>query len=51
MIPAHSVLTFALAALGLMLIPGPSVLFVNVRSLACPLVRGQLRRLVRGRNL
>ncbi|MES2093840.1 MAG: LysE family translocator [Actinomycetota bacterium] len=42
MIPAGSLLAFALAALGLMLIPGPSVLFVIGRSLALGRVGGLL---------
>jgi threonine/homoserine/homoserine lactone efflux protein len=42
MIPAGNVLAFALAALGLMLIPGPSVLFVIGRSLALGRIGGLL---------
>jgi threonine/homoserine/homoserine lactone efflux protein len=40
MIPTGNVLTFALAALGLMLIPGPSVLFVIGRSLTLGRIGG-----------
>jgi threonine/homoserine/homoserine lactone efflux protein len=40
MIPAGNVLAFALAALGIMLIPGPSVLFVIGRSLALGRIGG-----------
>ena len=40
MIPSANVLTFALAALGLMLIPGPSVLFVIGRSLTLGRIGG-----------
>jgi threonine/homoserine/homoserine lactone efflux protein len=42
MIPAGNVLAFAFAALGLMLIPGPSVLFVIGRSLALGRIGGLL---------
>ncbi|MBG6107573.1 LysE family translocator [Frigoribacterium sp. CG_9.8] len=40
MIPVGNVLTFALAALGLMIIPGPSMLFVIGRSLALGRIGG-----------
>jgi len=42
MIPAGNVLAFALASLGLVLIPGPSVLFVIGRSLALGRIGGLL---------
>jgi threonine/homoserine/homoserine lactone efflux protein len=42
MIPAGNVLAFAVASLGLMVIPGPSVLFVIGRSLALGRIGGLL---------
>lgn len=56
MIPGGNILSFALAALGLTLITGPSVLFVIERSgwrvlASGTAVRGQLRRPAPLRNL